>query len=177
MNKTSLQLLYLDSPDPKFIYLQDISWYNPDVAKDNPTLIITPPNFSTSYAINYSPNSLIPISSNAFGWTTANCPEELTTLQDGAWIIDHSVCNATPVTTTHFRIVNLKSKIMDYVSKQLDINNKGCNINSAWYTDVFKLLQLLDQAKYMAENCGLCDQAVIIYNQVEIQAAQLDCQC
>lgn len=177
MNQTNLKLLYIDSPDPRALYFQDVSWYNPDVSADPTMLEITPPNFSTVFVVQYPLRSLISLSSNTFQWTNTTDYESLTVLPDGLWTIKQDASNAKPVTHRHFRIVNLKGKIMQDVSKQLDIDNKICNTSSAWFTNVFRLLQLLEHAKYMAENCGLCDQAIIIYNQVEIEAAQLNCDC
>jgi hypothetical protein len=177
MNQTTLKLLYIDSPDTRALYFQDVSWYNPDVTSSNPILEITPPNFSTVYVMEYPLRSLINLSSNTFQWTNTTNYEELTTLPDGLWAIKQFVTNAKSVVHKHFRIVNLKGKIMQDVSKQLDIDNKICDTGSAWFANVFRLLQLLEHAKYMAENCGLCDQAIVIYNQVEIEAAQIDCDC
>jgi len=177
MNTTTLNLLFLNDPDSKNIFVQDTSVYNNDLEVDNPIIEITPPNYSTIYKVIYPTLSLIPINSNTFGWTDTSDYEKLSTLPDGLWKFNQSISPNDCLNKDyfHFRIVNLKKKIMCYVSEQLDLSNPNCHLNDDWYQDVFNLLQLLEMAKYLAENCDKCNEAVIIYNQVKNQTRKFTC--
>lgn len=178
MNETFLSLIFVDKADPKYIYIQDVSEYNSDLDVSNPLLAITPPNFSTSYVVAYPVSSIIPINSNALGWTDTTNYNELGTLSDGLWKFKQSVEPNDCVYKTHyhFRIVNLKQSILDYVSEQLDYTNPNCTLNDAWYQDIFNMLQLLESAKYLAENCEKFDQAAVIYNQVKNAFKKYACE-
>lgn len=177
MNTTTLKLLFIDNPDLKNIFVQDVSTYNPDVEVENPLMEITPPNYSTIYKVIYPIESIIPINSNTLGLTNTDEYSELLNIQDGLWTFKLSVKpnDCLYETFYHFRIVNLKKKIMCYVSEQMDLSNLNCDLNDSWYQDIFNLLQLLDAAKYLAENCGKCNEAKIIYNQVSNQAKRFTC--
>lgn len=177
MNTTELNLLFLDNPDSKNIFIQDVSSYNPDVDVSNPLLEITPPNFSTSYNVIYPILSIIPINSNSLTITETNEYSKLTTIQDGLWIFKQSVSPNDCIYRTyyHFRIVQLKKKIMSYVSEQLDYTNTNCAITDSWYQDMLNLLQLLESAKYLAENCNKTAEAKIIYNKVSEQTKLFTC--
>lgn len=177
MNTTNLELIFIDKPDPKIIYIQDVSQYNEDVDIESPILEITPPNYSTRYSLIYPDSSIIPINSNALGWTLASSYEELTVLVDGLWLFKQSVKPNDCIYKTHkhFRIVNLKKKIFCYVAEQLDYSAPNCNITDVWYEDIYKLLTLLDSAKYLAEECDKCEEAKIIYNQVSNMFKKYSC--
>lgn len=169
MNQTQLDLLFIDTSNEKLLYLQDVSEYNPDVEVVSPLLQITPPNFSTTYTLIYPILSTIYINSNALGWTDATSFEFMPVLPDGLWKIRQSVHpnDCLYKDHYHFRIVNLKKKILCNVAGALE--NPGHNLNSHhdWHQDIFVLLQLLDSAKFMAECCGKYEEAATIYNQVE----------
>lgn len=178
MNVTNLELIFVDNPDTKIIYMQDTSNYNPDITVSNPLLKITPPNFSTQYVIEYPKLSLISFNSNALGWTDVQDWNKLVILPDGLWKIQQSIDPNDCIYRdyNHFRIVNLKKKILCYVSEQLDSSSPNCNIDSDWYADIFFNLQLLESAKYMAECCDYTQQATILYNQVEIWFKRYGCE-
>lgn len=177
MNTTTLGLLFLDSPDKKNIFVQDVSEYNSDVEVTSSLLEITPPNYSTSYIVQYPILSIIPINSNALNITSTNEYDSLTNLADGLWTIKQSVNphDCLYKIHYHFRIVNLKSQILCYVSEQLDLSNPNNVMSDAWYQDIFNLLQLLETAKYLAENCNKCEEAKIMYNQVKKEANKYSC--
>jgi len=168
MNSTYLKLIIYDNPDLNTIYLQDISVYNPDVPIELPTLQITPPNFSTNYTLFYPTLSLIPINSNVFGWTNTNDPTKLKELQDGLWLIIQSVKPSGLINKTHchFRITKLKSNLMNEISARLESDNIYCMDKNPWYYEMFKKLQTLETAKYLAENCGKINEANIMYNEI-----------
>lgn len=174
---TNLNLLFLDHPDSKTIFVQDVSDYNTDVDVENPLLTITPPNFSTSYNVIYTVSTIIPINSNALNLTSTDNYDLLTDLPDGLWTFKQSVSpnNCLYREYNHLRIVTLKKKILSYVSDQLDLSNPNCSLNDAWYQDIFNLLQLLETAKYLAENCNKCEEAKIMFNQVSNQAKRFTC--
>lgn len=174
MNTTHLRLIFFDNPDPKTLYLQDVSLYNPDIIPELPTFVLTPPNFSTSYTLFYPVNSLIPINSNAFGWTNTNDPNQLQNLQDGIWIIEQSIKPNGVIKKQHlhFRITKLKTQLIKYVSDKMDSDSPYFNPNDPWYNQMFNFLQILETAKQLAEICGKCEEATIMYNQVELQSAQ-----
>lgn len=178
MNQTELNLIFLDNPDLKIIYIQDTSIYNSDVEVENPNLKITPPNFSTSYLVEYPVSSLIVFNSNALNWTNTGIYESLLILPDGLWKVEQSIHPNDCVTKTHyhFRIVNLKTQILCYVSEQLDSSDSSCNLTDNWYQDIFRLLQLLESAKYIAECCGNTQKATIIFNYVTEQFKKYNCQ-
>lgn len=177
MNTTELGLLFLDNPDLKNIFVQDVSVYNEDVDITASLLTITPPNFSTSYVVQYPLLSIVPINSNALNLTDTSEYRKLTNLSDGLWIIKQSIHPNDCIYKihNHFRIVNLKKQIMCYVSEQLDLSNPNTALSDAWYQDIFNLLQLLETAKYLAENCNKCEEAKIIYNQVSKNAKKYTC--
>jgi len=178
MNQSELSLIFLDNPDPKIMYIQDTSVYNPDVEVENPLLKITPPNFSTQYVVEYPVSSLIVFNSNALGWTNTSDYEQLSVLPDGLWVITQSVKPNDCIykTYNHFRIVNLKKSILCYVSEQLDSSDSNCDLSSYWYEDFFKLLQFLESAKYIAECCGNTKKATVMYNYVNNQFKKYNCQ-
>ncbi len=178
MNQTQLELLFIDTPNEKLIYLQDVSEYNPDVEVQSPLLQITPPNFSTIYSLIYPTLSTIYINSNALGWTDTTSFDSMPVLPDGLWKFRQSVYPNDCLYRDyyHFRIINLKKKIMCYVSSTLDgINNCTLDISN-WSKDIFVLLQLLDSAKFLAECCGQHEEATIIYNQVDRAFKKYNCQ-
>lgn len=167
MNTTNLNLLFIDNTDPKILYLQDVSEYNPDITVDLSLLEITPPNFSTSYVLSYPVLTTIPINSNALGLTNTDEYECLTILNDGLWLFKQMINGCIIKTTKHFRITNLKLSIYEYVSEQMDLSSPNCNLDDNWYEDIYKLLTLLESAKYLCECCDKCVEATIIYNQVK----------
>ena len=116
--------------------------------------------------------------SNALGWTDVQDWNKLVILPDGLWKIQQSIDPNDCIYRdyNHFRIVNLKKKILCYVSEQLDSSSPNCNIDSDWYADIFFNLQLLESAKYMAECCDYTQQATILYNQVEIWFKRYGCE-
>lgn len=177
MNTSNLNLIFFDNPDPKTIYLQDVSSYNPDLPVELPMLVITPPNFQTSYSVFYPVHSLMPINSNLFGWTNIpqSDPEMLSKLQDGIWRFNQSIKPNGLIKRDyiHFRVVNLKYKIYAYVSDKIDSDNAYFNPDDPWYGSLFRLLQILDTAKYLAEKCGKCEEASIMYNTVDKQFSRI----
>lgn len=177
MNTTILDLLFLESPDTRNIFLQDVSSYNPDLEVENPLLEITPPGFSTSYQIIYPTLSIIPINSNALNLTSTSDYSKLVTMADGLWTIKQSISpnDCLYKVHTYFRIVNLKKQLLCYASEQLDLSNTNCTLTDDWYRDIFNLLQLLESAKYMAENCCDDKKATILYNYVKGQANKYSC--
>lgn len=177
MNTTDFSLLFLDHPDSKTIFVQDVSNYNTDIDVENPLLVITPPNFSTAYSVIYTPSTIIPINTNALNLTDTSDYNQLSDLPDGLWTFKQSISpnNCLYREYNHLRIVILKKKILSYVSDQLDNSSPNCNLNDAWYQDIFNLLQLLETAKYLAENCDKCTEAKIIFNHVSNQAKKFTC--
>ena len=178
MNQTQLDLLFIDSPNEKVIYLQDVSEYNPDLEILSPLLQITPPNFSTRYNLVYPPNHTIYINSNALGWSNTTNFKAMPILADGLWKITQSVYpnDCLYKDHYHFRIVNLKKKIMCHVHSNFQSPDYCFNSDDVWAKDLFILLQLLESAKYMAENCNKHKEAVIIYNKVEEQFKKYQCE-
>lgn len=179
MNKTQLNLYFFDSPDLKTIYLQDTSIYNPDLPIENPTIEILQPNFTNSYVVIYPTLSLIPINSNVLGYTPTQNFEDLKCLSDGLWLFTQSVKPNGLIKRSynHFRITNLKTELINYISDKIDSDTVYINKNDLWYHQMFVLLQTLESAKFLAENCGKCEEAKIMYNQVQIQATQLFGDC
>ena len=178
MNQTQLELLFIDSTNEKILVIQDVSLYNPDVDVENPTLKILPPNFSTQYTLIYPESSTIYINSNALGWSIFTSLYAIPILPDCLWLIYQSVKPNDCVYKihNHFRIINLKKKIMCYVSSQLDDSSNVCALGADWYKDIFILLQLLESSKYMVECCGDVERGIIIYNQVERDFKKYSCQ-
>lgn len=178
MNTTQLNMIVYDNPDPKVIYLQDTSTYNPDLEVTCPRLEITPPNYTTRYIIEYPTLSLIPINSNALGWTTTNSYEVLSDLPDGLWKFVQSVAPNDKIyrSYNYFRITNLKSAILDKLNEKLT-DNPDCNNDNLFYQEIFMMVNMLESAKYMAEQCDKTAQAVIIYNNVNNQYKQILCDC
>jgi len=178
MNQTQLDLLFIDTSNEKLIYIQDTSEYNPDVEVQSPLLQITPPNFSTRYNLIYPISSTIYINSNALGWTNTTDFDSMPILADGLWKITQSVYpnDCLYKDHYHFRVVNLKKKIMCHVASALQDPNNSLNSHTDWHKDIFVLLQLLDSAKYLAECCGKHEESTIIYNQVEKGFKKYNCE-
>lgn len=169
MRTTHLDLYIYDKFDLKTIYIQDVSQYNPDLPVIDPILAITPPDYATTYAIGYVPGTFMPITSNAFQWTSSDSYGGLMNLPDGLWHIQQSVKPNGKINKSfkYFRITSLKKQILDCVAKLLD-NTCTDPISVDNNTkDYFIYLQLLDSAKYMVEECCLHNEGKIIYNQVQ----------
>lgn len=179
MNKTQLNLHFFDSPDLKTIYLQDTSLYNPDLIVETPTIEILQPNFTSVFAVIYPLSSLIPINSNVLGYNLTQNFNELSYLQDGLWVFTQSIKPNGLIRRSynHFRITKLKSELLDYISNKVSSESAYINPNDLWYIQMFTLLQTLESAKFIAENCGKCEEAKIMYNQVQIQVDQLFGDC
>lgn len=179
MNTTHLSLFFYDNPDPKIFFIQDVSVYNPDLPVAHPYISITPPNFSTSYLLEYPVHSLIPVNSNAFGWTNTMDYNSLSVLQDGHYKIEQSVepnC-AIKRKYNYFRITSLKSSLMNQVAELFELNKScyDCSNNEQDYKQLFFNIQWLEQAKFMAEQCGKIEEAKAIYNKVKDDCSTPSC--
>lgn len=179
MSKTHLSLLFFDSPDPKSIYAQDVSMYNPDQETETPLLEIVPPNFSTKYTLIYPISKLIVLNSNSIGWTNTDDYNELTTLNDGLWEITQSVKPNGVIKKTHyyFRITKLKQTLISMISDKMSSESVYCSPNDPWYTSVYEALSTLEVAKQLSETCCKHEEAKIMYNQVLLKSKQLDPYC
>lgn len=179
MSKTTLSLLFFDSPDLKVIYAQDVSWYNPDITIETPLLEIIPPNYSTVYTVVYPVSKLLVINSNSFNWSNSSNYSSLTTLPDGLWTFHQSVNpnGVTRKTHYYFRITRLKQEIIKMISEKMASDSVYCSPNDDWYDEVYKMLSSLEVAKQLSEICCKHDEAKIIYNQVLLKSKQLDPYC
>lgn len=180
MNTTYLSLHFYDNPDPKIMFIQDVSVYNPDIEINHRYLIITPPNFSQAYMVEYPKHSLLPINSNVFEWTATMDYDKLQDLPDGHYNIRQSVDPNCVMNKdyTYFRITSLKSKLLNKISDSYE-NNKHCMDclkDDSWYKNLFYHLQWLDSAKYMAECQHKIDHAKLIYNTVLSEFNKIECE-
>lgn len=173
--KTHLSLFFQDVVDFKNIFVQDNSEYNSDLPITNPTIEVTPPNFSTIYVSSYPSTKIFTINSNTLGWTNTYNHNELTPLSDGLWIIKQSIEPNGVVFKqyNYFRITKAKHDIIVAISNKLD-ENCDCNMSDKWFSDMFKLLQRLEAAKYLVEQCGKCIEGSLIFNQVKSDFLDMD---
>lgn len=178
--KNHLSLYFYDNPDPKVFYIQDVSVYNSDIDTENPFLSIMPPNFTEGFLFEYPIGKTIPINSNIFKWTNTPYYNSLSDLPDGLYQIEQSVKPNELVKKSYiyFRITYLKTKLLEKVSEQFNIQNAscfGCSKDESWYKELFEQIQWLELSKFMAETEGKCDEAKLIYNEVLKFYNKFDC--
>jgi hypothetical protein len=103
----------------------------------------------------------------------------LSVLQDGHYKIEQSVepnC-AIKRKYNYFRITSLKSSLMNQVAELFELNKScyDCSNNEQDYKQLFFNIQWLEQAKFMAEQCGKIEEAKAIYNKVKDDCSTPSC--
>jgi hypothetical protein len=81
-----------DTHDFKTLGIADVSWYNPDITIETPTIEILPPGYVHAASPFFMVGALNIYNSNGVGITKASCEEELVDLPDGLWKIKYSIC-------------------------------------------------------------------------------------
>jgi len=167
MNTTELGLLFFDNNDPKAIYIQDVSKYNPDIEPSCQRLEITPPSHSTTYTFEYQLLSFTSIDSDSFGWTNTTCYEQLCNLPDGAWNIKQSVAPNDKLFKcyTHYKITTLKNDLLNFINSMVSCSDAR-GLDSVEGNKALRRLQWIECAKQFAEQFGEIEKANIIYNQI-----------
>src|SRR5688572_8172160 len=82
----------IDTHDFKTLGITDVSWYNPDITIETPTIEILPPGYTIAASPFFMVGALNVYNSNGVGITKASCEEELVDLPDGLWKIKYSIC-------------------------------------------------------------------------------------
>lgn len=159
MNQTKLAHTVIDSTDYLSLIILDNSLYNPDITPTNSLFEIFAPNFHTAKVIEYTSGNNTIVNSTVMGWTASY---DLKSLQDGIWTIKQSTCpnDTLKLTSYHFRIVNTKALLIQKI-----LEAKEC-CDEDEVIKYYYMLQDLEIAKYMAENCGDFEKAKVLFNSI-----------
>jgi hypothetical protein len=92
-NKLSLNLLIIDTHDPRTLGVGDLSFYPMGMQIVSPTIQITPPAFQR-ITLPYTAKQATFYNSNTLGLTNSDDDSQLVDLPDGVWKIKYSISPA-----------------------------------------------------------------------------------
>lgn len=174
--------LGLEAPDtlnPCILRVVDISVYNANMNIKCPTLLITPPGFSSPFQVdNIQPEFIKNLTACDLKLQTSGCGTTFNDLSDGVYVLHYSVSpnDTVYVEYNHMRITRALLKLRNALC-ELDLS--GCAPNDETLKKQRKIGDIHTQllvAKALVENCRQPKKGMEIYKYALQQLDKLECK-
>lgn len=174
----TLNLQITDAADCSIIIVRDASVWDPNLVVQNAIVEVQPPlstcfyPFSVTNSCSGVPGFGITLSCGQLGLCCEDCPPSASTLPDGNYNIRFSVDPnlATMVEFNYFRVCDLMNR---YISAICDTRGQKNDLRPDQYnrrlTELRGIKELIEGAKWSAEECTDVHQALEMYNEAITQ--------
>lgn len=165
---TTLLLQDIPTNDCRILTLCDASSYNPDLTVSNALLEITPPGFSCSVFFEVKPKFQIVLNSSNLKIVPAKTQSQLVCLPDGIYNIKYSIApnDKQYVEYDFLRNVSQMNNWYKAISKLYHRRNAISKKDfEEKRHELIWIKELIDVAKYKAEECGEAQEAIELYNE------------
>lgn len=150
------------------LILRDASQWDPAIPVQNGIIEIKSPLSDCFYSFTFEKNFNLVVGCSGLGICCQDCFPSEATIPDGNYEIKMSVDPnlKTIVSFNYFRECSL---ISNYISTACKVRNLKCDLSPKEYRDKLKDLRdiknLVDEAKWMAEECLDVPEALTMYNE------------
>lgn len=165
---SQLFLQEIPTNDCKILRLCDSSNYNEDVEIENAILEITPPGANCAVFFQLKPKFSMVLNSSNLKIVPAKAKSQLVCLPDGVYKIKYSI-NPNNKIYVEYDFLRNTLQMQTFYEATLALFDKRDKVTRrAWEEKRRELIwikELIDVAKYKAEECGDPDAALLVYNE------------
>jgi hypothetical protein len=165
---SKLFLQEIPTNDCRILTFCDSSYYNPEIETENAILEITPPGFKYSIFFELKPKFTIVLNSSNLKIVPAKAATQLACLPDGIYKIRYSI-NPNDKVYVEYNFLRNTLQMQAFHKSVSELFNKRCKLNKKRFEErrgeLTWIKELIDAAKYKAEECGEAQAAIDMYNE------------